>query len=70
MHERALMSVKEAAKYLHTTVSTLNTYRSTGRVKIPYLKVGAKILYDRRQLAQWLESCQADLDNKKRLIVE
>lgn len=45
-----LMNQAEAAKYLGTTVGTLNTWRHYGKQKIPYIKWGNRIRYRKTDL--------------------
>ncbi len=47
---------REAASYLGVTEGTLNNWRSCGRYKIPYVRVGRLIQYSRRALDDWLAS--------------
>lgn len=54
---RATLDAREAAKYLGISVHTLDTWRSTKRHVIPYLKVGGRIRYRKSDLDAWLESC-------------
>ena len=57
-----LLSQKEAAKYLGTTVDSLNSLRYLGRNKIPYLRWGNRIKYRKSDLDAWIES---NLTNKE-----
>ena len=45
-----LMTQKEAAEYLHTTVGTLNTWRHYGKDKIPFVRWGNRIRYRKEDL--------------------
>ena len=49
-----LMSQKEAAAYLGTTVGTLNAWRCTGKEKIPFVRWGNRIRYRREDLDAWI----------------
>lgn len=51
-----LLNQKEAAKYLGTTVDSLNSLRYLGRNKIPYLRWGNRIKYRKSDLDAWVES--------------
>lgn len=50
-----LIPQKEAAKILHSTVGSMNTLRSQGKLKIPYYKIRSRIMYDRKDLYKWIE---------------
>ena len=52
----ALMSQKEAAKYLGTTVGTLNSWRYYGKNKIPFVRWGKHIRYRKVDLDAWILS--------------
>ena len=45
-----------AAEYLGVQPGTLSVWRSTGRYAVPFLKVGRKVLYSKRDLDAWLAS--------------
>lgn len=47
---------KEAADYIGVKENTLAIWRSTGRYKIPYVKVGTKVIYNKVDLDAWLDS--------------
>ena len=51
-----LLSDKEATQYLGLADGTLSVWRSTGRYKIPFIKIGANVRYRRSVLEAWLES--------------
>ncbi|ELP3923326.1 helix-turn-helix domain-containing protein [Escherichia coli] len=51
------MTTEEAANYLGVATRTLCNWRNTGRVDIPYLKLGRKkVLYLIEDLDSFLES--------------
>ena len=50
-----LLSVKEAARFLGLSVSTLNKMRLNGNGP-PYLKLGRRVLYDVHDLQAWAAS--------------
>ncbi|OHC26290.1 MAG: excisionase [Pseudomonadales bacterium RIFCSPLOWO2_12_59_9] len=54
MDER--FSHKTAAEYLGITENTLNVWRCTKRYPIPFIKVGARVFYWKKDLDAWLES--------------
>jgi hypothetical protein len=45
---------REAAQALGATPGTLCTWRSTGRYAIPFVKVGSKVRYPLRGLAEFM----------------
>jgi excisionase family DNA binding protein len=51
---KRLLTVGEAATYLSLSASTLNRLRVSGGGP-RYAKLGGKILYDVRDLDQWIE---------------
>ena len=46
----------QAAEHIGVKPQTLSVWRCTGREKIPYTKVGRKVLYRIEDLDAWLES--------------
>jgi predicted DNA-binding transcriptional regulator AlpA len=50
----ARLTVKETAEYVRLAKGTLDQMRSTGRGP-RYSKLGRKIIYDTRDLDQWIE---------------
>lgn len=69
-----LISEKQAAEMLLTTAATLRVQRATNGQRVdkktgrtiksapvvPYLKIGRKIVYDTRDIEQYLNSCRVD----------
>jgi predicted site-specific integrase-resolvase len=53
---RDLLSETQAAELLQVAPGTLSVWRSTGRYRIPYLKVGARVRYRRGDLLSWLDT--------------
>ena len=51
-----LMNQAEAAKYLGTTVGTLNGWRHYGKNTIPFLRWGNRIRYRKVDLDNWIQS--------------
>lgn len=51
-----LIDEKQAAEVLSVEPGTLSVWRSTGRYKIPFIKVGRNVRYSRKALEAWLES--------------
>lgn len=50
---RRLITAKEAAQYL--SLSTETIYRMASQKKLPYLKIGGRVLFDLRALDRWIE---------------
>ena len=50
---RRLITAKEASHYL--SLSTEMVYRMASQKKIPYLKIGDRILFDIKALDHWIE---------------
>jgi excisionase family DNA binding protein len=51
--DNTLISRKEAAKLLKVSLPTMNNLQKTGR--IPFLKVGRRVLYKRGELLKYFE---------------
>jgi len=51
-----LDETKAAAVLGDVKPGTLSVWRSTGRYKIPYIKIGRRVRYRRGDLLAWLES--------------
>jgi excisionase family DNA binding protein len=52
---RDLLDEQQAASAIDVTPGTLSVWRSTGRYKLPFIKVGRKVRYRRADLESWLE---------------
>jgi len=50
-----LIDENAAAEILDLAPGTLSVWRSTGRYKLPFLKIGRKVRYRRADLLAWLE---------------
>jgi excisionase family DNA binding protein len=50
---RRLITAKEASQYL--SLSTDMVYRMASLKKLPYLKIGDRVLFDVKALDQWIE---------------
>ena len=50
---RRLVTAKEASQYL--SLSTDTVYRMASLKKLPYLKIGDRVLFDVRALDHWIE---------------
>lgn len=53
---QVLLSQKEAAEYLGTTVGTLNSWRCVGKNPIPFVRWGNRIRYCKADLDAWISS--------------
>jgi len=58
---KALMTQREAAQYLGTSVGVLNVWRHLGKQKIPFVRWGRHIRYRKSDLDAWIES---NIENK------
>ena len=56
INTKILMTQKEAADYLGTTVGTLNTWRHYGKDKIPFVRWGNRIRYRKEDLDAWIQT--------------
>jgi len=50
---KRLITVKEASQYL--SLSTETIYKMAASKKLPYLKIGGRVLFDLKSLDQWIE---------------
>lgn len=53
--ETILLTQAEAAKYLGTTVGTLNTWRYHSKNPLPEIRWGNRIKYRKADLDSWIE---------------
>ena len=53
---RKLIPPEEAAEYLGVTTGTLQTWRSTGKQNLPYVKVGSRVMYPIDGIDSWLDN--------------
>ena len=51
-----LLDEKQAADFLKIAPGTLSVWRSTGRYKVPFVKVGHLVRYKRADLEAWVDS--------------
>ena len=49
-----LLTPEQAAAFLQVPVTTLSVWRCTGRVALPYLKVGGHVRYRREEIERFL----------------
>ncbi len=50
---RRLITAKEAGQYLSLSTDTI--YQMASQKKLPYLKIGARVLFDIKALDHWIE---------------
>lgn len=50
------LTTREAAELLRTTTATLATWRCTGKVELPYAKLGSTVLYKRSDIEEFVDS--------------
>lgn len=53
------MNINEAAEYLGFAVHTL--YGWTSQKRIPHVKIGGRVRFDKRKLDQWLEQFETEV---------
>lgn len=53
---KKLVKTEAAAKYVGLAPGTLEVDRSTGRINIPYYKIGGAVRYDMNDLDKFLDS--------------
>ncbi len=51
---RDLLDDREATEFLDLKDGTLSVWRSTGRYKLPFIKIGRKVRYRRSDLEDWI----------------
>lgn len=56
MSDSQLLNAEQAAQYLGVAKQTLHNWRSSGRYRLPCLRVGRLVRYRRSDLDAWLES--------------
>lgn len=56
MPETILLTPFEVSKTLGVDVETLNTWRTTKRYKLPYVKVGRLVRYRKQDLESFINS--------------
>lgn len=52
--EETIYDVKEASQFLHVKEQTLYQYKAAG--KIPFHKVGGKLVFFKSELIKWVKS--------------
>jgi len=51
-----LIDSQETAEILGISKSALEVWRTTGRYKLPFIKVGRNVRYRRSDVLEWLDS--------------
>jgi predicted DNA-binding transcriptional regulator AlpA len=54
--EPHLINEEAAAALLGVKPGTLSIWRCTGRYNLPYIKIGAKVRYQKNELLEWMSS--------------
>ncbi len=57
---RRLITAKEAGQYLSLSTDTI--YRMASQKKLPYLKIGDRVLFDVKALDQWISETHGERD--------
>ncbi len=55
-----LLTTKEAAQILRTSVRSLAVARSCRRDSPPFIRIGRKVLYSADDIAAWIEARRVD----------
>lgn len=53
-----LLNEQQAAAILDIKIGTLQVWRTTGRYKLPFIKIGRNVRYKREDLEAWIVSRQ------------
>ena len=53
--QKELLTTAEAANFLALKPASLTTWRCTGAVRLPFVKIGGAVRYRRRDLERYLE---------------
>ena len=59
-----LLTIQDTAKLLNVKKGTLDTWRSTKRYPLPYVKLGKTIRYRYEDVKQFITSCTQGLPEK------
>ena len=60
-----LLDTIKAGEYLDTPPKTLITWRCTGRVKLPYVKIGGNVRYRQSDLDAFIAANTHGVDDSK-----
>lgn len=55
-HASPILSEREAAKFLGVSPATLQAWRSTGRVRLAFVKLGRSVRYRLADLVEFVEA--------------
>ena len=55
-YDKVFLTAKQTAELTGSTFSTLNTWRCTKVVDIPYIKIGKTVRYCLKDVIAWLDS--------------
>ena len=55
-HEKRYLSIDELSELLSIPKNTI--YAKTSRREIPYVKIGKRLLFDRKEIESWLSRAQ------------
>lgn len=58
------LTSQEAAIYMKISKNTLNNWRLNRSQKIPFLKLGTRVIYRSEDLDKYLESCRKEFPAK------
>ena len=54
MKNETYMDVRMVSRYIHVSKSLI--YRMVSKGQIPYIKIGARTIFDRDEINQWLHN--------------
>lgn len=57
--EKRLLDIKEASEYLGFAVHTI--YGWTSQRRIPFVKIGGRLRFDKRKLDKWIELFESEV---------
>ena len=57
--EKRFLNIQEASEYLGFAVHTI--YGWTSQRRIPFVKIGGRLRFDRRKLDQWIEQFEFEV---------
>lgn len=55
VENKELMNEKAAAEYLGVSPNALNCWRTNRKTPVPYVKIGSRVLYDKKDLNSFIE---------------
>jgi excisionase family DNA binding protein len=57
--EKRFMNIQQTSEYLGFSVQTI--YGWTSQRRIPFVKIGGRLRFDRRKLDQWIEQFEFEV---------